>query len=275
MRKLLHILLILILCSSLFAQQISNDSKPIFGQQIGGQFAERLVGLWTFAGQTGNLPDSSHYSNHGAITGATWQGQGLFFDGGDYVDLGMQDFVNTGLFCDSGEQFSVIAAFKAASSVTGSIVAKAGAAGGSRTFQMYLTTNGILASNLRGSINSTGITLADGTWHTVVYTWDGTTARFYIDGVSRGTLPVGVAAEEAQNVIIGARTGGAGFRITGNISYVLIYSRALSTSEIQALYIRQWLMFEDTTPVWMFSGAEVIGRIIQGIGSGIYTGVYR
>ena len=71
---------------------LGPDDKPFTGSMV------RTDGHWSadglvlfpdfFTGDTGLLHDLSSGDNHGTITGATWQGQGLSFDGvGDFVTL--------------------------------------------------------------------------------------------------------------------------------------------------------------------------------------------
>ena len=77
MKKLLIILFVLCLCVSAFGQFIPIK---MFGQQPSGQYAEGLVCIWRGI-EAGNAVDESPYGNHGTITGPTWQGGGLLFDG--------------------------------------------------------------------------------------------------------------------------------------------------------------------------------------------------
>jgi hypothetical protein len=201
----------------------------------------------------------------------------LSFDGvGDYVDLGVTEFVGTSLFADSSQSFTTLAIFKIDSGDTGTIIAKASGTPANRSFQLFVTAND-LSVYLRGTQSASVVTgVDDAQWHQVAVTFDKAVARLYFDGIFISTLAVGAAAEETgENIIFGARTGGTGFLLTGEERYVSIYNRALSASEIQALYIDQWLVFPQT-PIWMFSGAEeAVGRVIQNIAAGIMIGVFR
>jgi hypothetical protein len=83
----------------------------------------------------------------------------------------------------------------------------------------------------------------DGTWHHLTFVWTGSTLNYYADGVLIGARFVGTATEEAdQRIIIGARTNGEGFRLTGAVGDVLFFDRALSTDEITKIY--QWRTME-------------------------------
>ena len=135
--------------------------------------------------------------------------------------------------------------------------AKAGATGANRTFQAY--TNGIsLFIYLRGTSNANLGTIADGENHTLVVTWDGTTARYYLDGLYVNTLNVGAAGEETtQNIIFGARTGGTGYRLTGIEDFVTISNRALSAFEIAWLCREPFCMFERAIRPGLIGGPIV------------------
>jgi hypothetical protein len=82
------------------------------------------------------------------------------------------------------------------------------------------------------------------TYYHVVYSWDGTTVRVYLNGVLQSTTSTLQASNGRQNVItlgaggtprnIGAR-GGSNYWV-GNMDVVNFYNKALSTSEVQSNY---------------------------------------
>jgi hypothetical protein len=77
-------------------------------------------------------------------------------------------------------------------------------------------------------------------WHFAVFTWDGTTARVYLDGnrVADNTLASGVSygAVPASNYI--GTLDGTNQRLNGRLSGVGYWSRALSSDEVAILYNR-------------------------------------
>lgn len=91
-----------------------------------------------------------------------------------------------------------------------------------------------------GSWHSSGVNTdirADGLWHLVSGTWNGTTASYYIDrnldssaapGGTRSTAGTGHAA-------IGAYLNGSGYW-AGQIAYVLLSRSVLTIDQIQSLY---------------------------------------
>jgi hypothetical protein len=87
-----------------------------------------------------------------------------------------------------------------------------------------------------------GAGIWDGKWHHVAGTFDGTTVRLYVDGeqVGNGTaasLNINYNLPDGNDLFIGTYLwpgGSLGF--TGSIDELSTYNRALSASEIQAIY---------------------------------------
>jgi hypothetical protein len=74
-----------------------------------------------------------------------------------------------------------------------------------------------------------------GTWVHVVVVVSGTNATAYRNGVSQGTVSIGSRSNSSLDVFIGKRSGAA-FYFQGSIDDVRIWNRALSSSEVTALY---------------------------------------
>jgi len=166
-------------------------------------------------------------------------GRAFDFDGSSWVDTGSST-IGDGLFAASDRRWSVSVWAKVAYNASGVVVVRGSSAVSTRTFHLHFAGSALAtavpAVALRGALTATGLNLDDGQWHQHAVTWDGTTARYYSDGVFRQDLNVGTADEEtAQRVIIGARDNGVAFRITGQIDEPLIFNRALSDSEITVL----------------------------------------
>ncbi len=110
--------------------------------------------------------------------------------------------------------------------------------------------------------------VADGEWHMVTMTYDGSEQRIYVDGelgtVTDGTYFVSdiSASGNLAPVIVGAWNEGAeDADFTGNIAHVKVYSKALTTTEIGEEYVEtnpdvdyvcdweaEWLQFDVTGP---------------------------
>ena len=88
------------------------------------------------------------------------------------------------------------------------------------------------------------INLWDGNWHHLAGTYDNNTVRLFIDGIEQGTgSPAAIAAinyafQDNQTLRIGGYASSCNrFLFNGDIDEVQIFSRALSTQEIQAIYL--------------------------------------
>lgn len=81
---------------------------------------------------------------------------------------------------------------------------------------------------------STGL---DSTWHFITFTVNGTSASGFLDGQILDTYPIvlGVGIGNSLNLVMGQYIYG-GHIFLGSIDDVRIYNRALSASEIKALY---------------------------------------
>ncbi len=81
----------------------------------------------------------------------------------------------------------------------------------------------------------------DGQWHHVAGTYDGATARLYVDGVLDGSMATtGVITKNTAPVLIGSNSEKAGRLWAGSVDDVRIYNRALTEAEVRLL--------TDTTP---------------------------
>ncbi|HEY4183700.1 MAG TPA: LamG-like jellyroll fold domain-containing protein [Polyangia bacterium] len=76
---------------------------------------------------------------------------------------------------------------------------------------------------------------ATSTWHHVVYTYDGTTHSLYLDGGAPVTSTTSTNSGAPTSVSLGSKQGTTEF-FTGNLDDVRIYTRALTATEVSALY---------------------------------------
>ena len=85
---------------------------------------------------------------------------------------------------------------------------------------------------------ATGATsVADGHWHYLVGTYNGSQVCLYVDGVAAGACQTaGTIYYSTDLVAIGRDGGAAGGYFTGRIDEVAIYGRALTAAEVQAHY---------------------------------------
>ena len=85
------------------------------------------------------------------------------------------------------------------------------------------------------SKNSVG-TLKDDTWYHIAASYDGKTARIYVDGVLRGKIDGALAKSTRKWAAIGASSqSGAAYGFNGIINKVQIFDKVLSDTEIAAM----------------------------------------
>ena len=219
-----------------------------------------LVFFPDFSGDTGNLPDLSPYGNNGVITGAEWAGEGLLFNDGSsqYVEIPkavVTDYPFT-IICWFNSDDAANAQTLVSIADTGSTSVKCRlVAAGNRAGDTLLAQNiGQFAET------TTGYTV--GKWHQAVGVFvSATDRRVYIDAGSIGT-------DSGNQTLAGLNVTGIGrdsdqtpgAYMSGRMRHVFIYNRALSASEIQALYINPELPVAQD-PIWqMYS--QAVGGIV-------------
>jgi hypothetical protein len=98
----------------------------------------------------------------------------------------------------------------------------------------------LLGSTTAVSTVTSGTTVTNGVWYHICGTYDGTTMRLYVNGVSVGTLArSGVITSSTGIFTIACDATSATARaeyFTGSIEEVRLYSRTLSASEVQTIY---------------------------------------
>ncbi len=195
-----------------------------------------LVSWWR---SENDANDFTSGNNGTLINGATFSpgkvGQAFSFDGvDDYVIIASS--ANLTLTSAVSVELWFNASSQAANQVLASRVDGVGqgwqvdyTANGGMNF--WIGTGGIWA---RASTSSP----SSNTWHHVAGTWDGSIIRLYVDGVEvNSTAKTGAISASATEITIGTYNADltAGY-FKGLIDEVDIYNRALSASEIQAIY---------------------------------------
>ena len=210
------------------------------------------------AGNSSSYPGSgTTWSNlvsnnfHATLTnGPTFSsddGGSIVFDGSnDYADSGNQldagdNSLAGGFYCESGVTFSTSAWFKPDDTYFyGVILGKGGGIGSSATFAVWYAHTGTkrLRVRFRGTRTDFNGDLS-GAWHEVATTWDGSTAKVYLDGSSLSDdVNVGSRSKQTNDFKVGATSGGGGTQryFNGNIAEVKIYDDALSAAEVLQNY---------------------------------------
>lgn len=211
------------------------DDAPLFYWRLGdssGTVAADASGN----GRTGTYNGSPTLSAPSLLEGAQ-ENTAVVFDGvNDYVsiaDAAWMDGITTAgtweVWLKTTASGALIYMIDRDNTTTGS------------AWQFRLTSSGQVQLVLFSALNTvlgfaTGPVVNDGFPHHVVATWDGTTIRYYIDGIRTTSSAVsGTIPNIAVAINVGRSNAGTGF-FTGTIDEVAVYSRALSAQEVREHY---------------------------------------
>jgi hypothetical protein len=220
----------------LFSSAPNPSSTPI-------DLQKGLVGWWKF---DGNALDSTPYADNGTVTGATLttdrhgdSNDAYSFNGsGNYISIANASQL------DPTSALSVSLWFEGnlSSSTVGGLIAKDLGGGGVNNppYGLWVSSGKLtFFTDESGddNISITSGTLSNSTWYHAVGTYDGTTMRLYINGSLIGTANQPAVAATTGNLEIGQQKSGFSRWFNGSIDDVRIYNRALSASEVTALYM--------------------------------------
>ena len=217
-------------------------NRPLPGARVNmaHPLAQGLVGCWLLNEQDGlRAMDSTPYGNHGRLTGFISPIPGRFggpyFDGTDdrivitsppSLPLGAAPCTYEVWFQAQRQPAATLERFLSRGASAFDLEQAGDAAIG-----------GIAANNLGfyvvGSHVDVSETAVANTWYHFVVTYDGITARSYVNAVAKTTQVV--TANQSGDLVIGA-TGSVSY-IESRIALVRAWSKALVQSEITALYL--------------------------------------
>jgi hypothetical protein len=212
-----------------------------------------LVAGYAFDEGSGGVANDASGAGHiGNISGATWvggrHGMALSFNGTDAsVDLGA-----LGTFYQSGFTLEAWVKKTTATKNDVTVVGSWTPSGGPMLWVDHIATRYQLVMNV-GLANylDSGTNPVAGAWQHIAATYDGTTARFYIDGVEVASRAVSVSIGSSNSWRIGAYGSSAGGFFDGLIDDVRIYNGAITATQIQTDMNQPVAPFApppDTTP---------------------------
>ena len=188
--------------------------------------------------------DLTSNANNGTISGATFNQNGYFvFDGvSDYVSID----ATASSPIDSSNDFSVsVWVDPTTLGATRQVVTKYGSSDATRAFTLGVLTDGKVNVTLRsGSTSyntqtSAGDVTTTGGWYHLVLVREGTSVKIYINNGTPTTATVSAAVNTGgtQPILIGAQGTGTSNEFLGNISKVNVYNTALTSTEVNTLFL--------------------------------------
>ncbi len=235
-----------------FAGDAAYEPSYVISSGVIEPLMENLVGYWRFDEGSGSITaDDSGNGNEGIVYGASWtddavSGKALDFDGVDDV-VSMGDVLGF----ERTDSWTISAWIKTSDSHHGAVVSKIGA--GIRGYDLFVVgggynPHGYLVVHIANNWDAgdtirkySDVSVDDGAWHHVVYTYDGSSSAAGVNIYVDGALHNGAATHTTvSNPItnsspfrIGGREGMQLFR--GLIDEVRVYNRELNPEEVAAL----------------------------------------
>ncbi len=215
--------------------------KPIRGSQLTKihPFVRGLVGFWMFnEGMGDKANDLSANGNHGDISNATW-GAG---QSGVVLDFGGAGSVDTGKNVSElvTNDFTILIRAKITTDAVQSLYG-ANPSGGNR---FYLTQQSSLSLRLGlSSWNPASFSYTLNKWIDYAVVLDGSTGRYYTDGILRGSSGVSRNFTHVDTLKIGSNQEG-GSNFGGLMDYFVIYNRAFSLIDIHRFMYDSYVLVQ-------------------------------
>ncbi len=229
--------------TALYKQGSNTLNKSVAGPASG------LVGYWTFDGKdmpNGVALDKSGQGNNGNTSGIATStfyvqgkiGQGVSVINGERITMPHTNALNgiTSMTASIWAKRSLVQAGAR------DIFSMCGSGSSNKFFEIRETSSSNIefdAYNTTAGLGTGGaLTSTDLNWHLLTGTWDGTTIRFYIDGVEKSNAAFsGVLNSSNVPSYVGAGSCNVGIYL-GQVDDARIYNRALSATEVSNLYVQ-------------------------------------
>jgi hypothetical protein len=212
-------------------QQLFWSINGVFGRALNASDA-LLRGLWSLDMTSGAAPDSTSYANHGTVTGADYGVPGVFGNAIELNGSGAHVAVPHSVSLEPAV-ISIEAWVFARSINSRVIVSKRNSSAG---YALSTDADGHVVFWLGGTECRDWLPLLRNAWQHVCGTFDGTTMRLYVNGMIRAHVtPVGVQIASGSPLYFGRSHAGGNF-FRGSLDQVAIWSKALSSIEIEDHY---------------------------------------
>jgi len=208
------------------------------------------VGTWSFNETGGTVAhDTAFQPDNGRVQGGATFTRGRFwnalsFDGNasavdiperaifDSPQVTVSAWVNS---ASSPGNFKYVVAKGASGCLAGSYGMYTGANGG---LEFYVASNDGLSFAISPDA---GTGIWDGSWHSVVGTFNGSSVDLYVDGKQVGsgtpnTTPIDYGLPTSGDLMVGDYAGCSGLDFSGKIDEVHVFNRALPAQEIRLGY---------------------------------------
>lgn len=219
---------------------IGGAGGPTTSGSSANNLQSGLIGYWPL---NGNAKDSTPYADNGTVTSANLTADRKGSTNSAYSFNGTSGNISvpsTSLFdtstlsvgawlypTASTASATAIGRFTSGSGPDGWTVGNGSTVGNFQFFLRVAGSNYTVASTTNYTLNA---------WHYVIGTYDGTTARLFVDGAQVATTAAtGSIISSTQNLRFGARTTSNNYW-PGNLDDIRLYNRAITANEVAALY---------------------------------------
>lgn len=217
---------------NVFASLFGNSNVGVNSSTI--NLDAGLVGRWKFDGNAKDAtPNSNNCTATGSVTAATdRQGQSnkaYSFNGSSYYTCGTTNLPAI----DAPQSASAWFNTSSVGSFMNLVVLNRS---NNAANQLVLNSSGHVAmTRWSGGVSVAGTaSISNGDWHLATYTFDGTTAKVYLDGQLDNSATPTLQTGAPTNLYMGTYGGGEYFN--GSMDDARVYNRSLSADEVQALY---------------------------------------
>ncbi|MEQ9405563.1 MAG: T9SS type A sorting domain-containing protein [Cyclobacteriaceae bacterium] len=211
---------------------------------------------WTDQGGSAITGTQGAGANQPTLTANAVNGySSLSFDGGDYLNLG--DVLD---FTPGTDEWSFFGVYNVGTGNTGTLIARAGNGAANRQWQYGITGNDFFQI-IGGGGTQQGANVATNQWNISSSIASTTDVNAWLRGtvdVTGGTIGTDT---ETEDVIVGARTGGGGFQLNGELAELIIVNSALSSAarrDVESyLAIKYGLTLDITSQAYTVGGSSI------------------